>query len=69
MPRGAGGMGPCPPQQHQPPGGVYTHGTSFTKKAGNLRRGKVESHHIRILYYVYIMYIQSIYIVYPKIIL
>ncbi len=22
---GAGGMGPCPPQQHQPPGGVYTH--------------------------------------------
>ncbi len=22
---GAGGMGPCPPPQHQPPGGVYTH--------------------------------------------
>ncbi len=21
----AGGMGPCPPPQHQPPGGVYTH--------------------------------------------
>ncbi len=20
---GAGGMGPCPPPQHQPPGGVY----------------------------------------------
>jgi hypothetical protein len=23
--RGAGGMGPCPPPQHQPPGGVNTH--------------------------------------------
>ncbi len=22
---GAGGMGPCPPLQHQPMGGVYTH--------------------------------------------
>ena len=22
---GAGGMGPCPPPQHQPPGGKYTH--------------------------------------------
>jgi hypothetical protein len=22
---GAGGMGPCPPPQHQPLGGVYTH--------------------------------------------
>ncbi len=22
---GASGMGPCPPQQHQPPGGVFTH--------------------------------------------
>ena len=22
---GAGGMGPCPPPQHQPPGGVYMH--------------------------------------------
>ncbi len=40
---GAGGMGPCPPPQHQPPGGVYTH-----------------------IIHVYTMYIQSIYIVYPK---
>ncbi len=40
---GAGEMGPCPPPQHQPPGGVYTH-----------------------IIHVYTMYIQSIYIVYPK---
>ena len=40
---GAGGMGPCPPPQHQPQGGVYTH-----------------------IIQVYTMYIQSIYIVYPK---
>ncbi len=49
---GAGGMGPCPPPQHQPPGGVYTHIIH------------VYTMHIQCIYIVYPKNIQYIYQVY-----
>ena len=53
---GSGGMGPCPPLQHQPPGGLYTHNILCI-------------YHVYTLYITeislsYPMYIQSIFLVY-----
>jgi hypothetical protein len=59
---GASGMGPCPPPQHQPPGGVYTHiihvYTMYIQSIYN-----VYPKNIRYIYQVYTMYILSIYYV------
>jgi hypothetical protein len=53
---GAGGMGPCPPPQHQPPGGVNTHII--------LCIYIVNPKNILCIYQVYTMYILSICYVY-----
>jgi hypothetical protein len=55
---GAGGMGPCPPPQHQPPGGVYTHII--------LCIYNVYTEDIQCIYQKYIIYIPSIYNVYAE---
>jgi hypothetical protein len=55
---GAGGMGPCPPSQHQPPGGAYTHNI--------LCIYNVYSQYIHCIFLRYTRYIPSIYLVYTE---
>ena len=55
---GAGGMGPCPPPQHQPPGGVYRHIL--------LCIHKLYTKDIHCISQKYIIYIPSIYNVYTE---
>ena len=57
---GAGGMGPCPPPQHQPPGGVYTHIIHvYTMYIQSIYI--VYPKNIQYIYQVYTMNIQGIY--------
>ena len=53
---GAGGMGPCPPPQHQPPGGEYA--------CIILCIYNVYTEHIHCISEKYTIYIPSIYSVY-----
>ena len=66
---GAGGMGPCPPSQHQPPGVEYTHDILYIYH--------VYSMYILYIYYdytvnmhgiyrIYTMHIHDIYMVYTE---
>jgi hypothetical protein len=67
---GAGGMGPCPPPQHQPPGGVYTHiilciYIVYPKNIHYIFQKYTL--HIQSIYNVYTMYILCINLVYTSI--
>ncbi len=55
---GVGGMGPCPPPQHQPPGGVYTHII--------LNIYNVQTKDVHCISLKYTIYIPSIYMVYTE---
>ncbi len=71
---GAGGMGPCPPPQRQPPGGVYTHiipciYNVYTKNKHCISQKYtlfipsillVNTEDIQYIYLLYIMYIPRI---------
>ena len=63
---GAGGMGPCPPLQHQPPGGVYTHIILCIYNAYTNNMHCISQKYTYIVYtediqYIYTWYIQCIY--------
>ncbi len=67
---GAGGMGPCPPLQHQPPGGVYTHiiiciYNLYTKDIHSISQNYIIF--IPSVYNVYTEHILYIYLVYTSI--
>jgi hypothetical protein len=64
---GACGMGPCPPLEHQPPDGVYTHiilciYNVYTKDIPCI--SQKNTIHIPSIYIVYTKDIQNIYLVY-----
>ncbi len=59
---GAGGMGPCPPPQHQLPGGVYTHIIHvYTMYIPSIYIAYPKN--ILYIYQVYTMYLLSMYYV------
>jgi hypothetical protein len=68
---GAGGMGPCPPPQHQPSDGVYTHimHIQCIYQKNTLYIPKIYyifTKYILGIYKEYTIYIFGIYIVYTK---
>jgi hypothetical protein len=69
---GAGGMGPCPPPQHQPPDGVYTHIILciyhvYTKDIHCIsQKNYIYTKYIYFIYKEYTIYILSICNVYTK---
>ncbi len=69
---GAGGMGPCPPPQHQPPDGVYTHIILCIYNVYTKDIHCISQQYNIYIYQVYIVYtknIQYIYLVYRMYIL
>jgi hypothetical protein len=69
---GAGGMGPCPPPQHQPPGGVYTHIILCIYNVCTMYINCISQKYTIYIQYIYLIYtkdIQYIYLVYTMYIL